>query len=74
MARRTSRILPYEGNRDHHYYLDGLKVNGKRMRLFKTLTVREIEGWLHGLDLSPQTVNNFRFLAGAYRSRAETRT
>jgi hypothetical protein len=44
------------------------------MRLFKTLTVREIEGWLHGLDLSPQTVNNFRFLAGAYRSRAETRT
>jgi integrase len=176
MARRTLRILPYNGNRDYHYYLDGLKVNGKRKRLFfateaeakeelkkwdrrirkegedalaisqelrvlaakcakrleafeksiwdatefyiehlermrgsvpvtvlfadyletkqraklsekhladikqrlgrfvadfsdraiKTLTVREIEGWLHGLDLSPQTVNNFRAIIGAF--------
>src|SRR5271165_3803444 len=86
MARRLLRILPYKGNRDYHYYLDGLKVNGKRRRLFftseaeakeelkkwdkrvrrfvagfsdraiQTLTVREIEDRLHGLDLSPQTV------------------
>jgi hypothetical protein len=34
MARRTLRILPYNGNRGYHYYLDGLKVNGKRKRLF----------------------------------------
>ena len=176
MARRTLRILPYNGNRGYHYYLDGLKVNGKRKRLFfateaeakeelkkwdkrirkegedalaisqelrilatkcakrldafeksiwdatefyvehlermggsvpvtvlfadyletkqraklsekhladikqrlgrfvadfsdraiKTLTVREIEDWLHGLDLSPQTVNNFRAIIGAF--------
>jgi hypothetical protein len=50
MARRLLRILPYKGNRDYQYYLDGLKVNGKRKRLtdfsdraIKTLTVREIE-------------------------------
>jgi integrase len=176
MARRVLRILPYKGNRDYQYYLDGLKVNGKRRRLFftseaeakeelkkwdkrvrkegedalaisqelrilaarcakrlepfqksiwdatefyiehlermrgsvpvtvlfndyletkqraklsekylanikqrlrrfvadfsdraiKTLKVREIEGWLHGLDLSPQTVNNFRAIIGAF--------
>lgn len=36
MARRTLRILPYTGNRGYHYYLDGLKVNGKRKRLFFT--------------------------------------
>jgi hypothetical protein len=36
MARRTLRILPYKGSRDYHYYLDGLKVNGKRKRLFFT--------------------------------------
>ena len=176
MARRTFRILLYKDNRDYHYYLDGLKVNGKRKRLFftteaeakeelkkwdrrirkegedalaisqelrilaakcakrlepfeksiwdatefyiehlermrgsvpvtvlfadylatkqraklserhladikqrlgrfvadfsdraiKTLTVREIEDWLHGLDLSPQTVNNFRTIIGAF--------
>ena len=30
------RILPYKGNRGYHYYLDGLKVNGKRKRLFFT--------------------------------------
>src|ERR1700732_1448774 len=34
MARRTLRILPYRGNLDYHYYLDRLKVNGKRKRLF----------------------------------------
>ena len=36
MARRRLRILPYKGNRGYHYYLDGLKVNGKRKRLFFT--------------------------------------
>jgi site-specific recombinase XerD len=35
-------------------------------RAIKTLTVREIEDWLHGLDLSPQTVNNFRAIIGAF--------
>ena len=48
MARRTSRILPYEGNRDHHYYLDGLKVNGKRRRLFFTTEAEakeELKKW-----------------------------
>jgi hypothetical protein len=30
------RILPYTGNRGYHYYLDWLKVNGKRKRLFFT--------------------------------------
>jgi len=35
-ARRLLRILPYKGNRDYQYYLDGLKVNGKRRRLFFT--------------------------------------
>jgi hypothetical protein len=34
MARRLLRILPYKGNRDYQYYLDGPKVNGKRRRLF----------------------------------------
>jgi integrase len=176
MAGRRLRILPYKGKRGYHYYLDGLKVNGKRKRLFftteakanealkkwdrrirkegedalaisqelrilaakcakrlepfeksiwdatefyiehlertrgsvpvnvlfadylatkqranlsakhladikqrlgrfvadfsdraiKTLTVREIEDWLHGLDLSPQTINNFRAIIGAF--------
>jgi len=176
VARRTLRILPYKGNRDYHYYLDGLKVNGKRKRLFfttegeakeelrkwdkrvrkegedalaisqelrilaakcakrlepfeksiwdatefyiehlermrgsvpvtvlftdylgikqranltekhladikqrlgrfvadfsdraiKSLTIPEIEDWLHGLELSPQTINNFRAIIGAF--------
>ena len=35
-------------------------------RAIKTLTVREIEDWLHELDLSPQTVNNFRAIIGAF--------
>ena len=34
MARRELRILSYKGDRDYQYYLDGLKVNGKRKRLF----------------------------------------
>ena len=34
MARRELRILTYKGDRDYQYYLDGLKVNGKRKRLF----------------------------------------
>ena len=34
MARRELRILPYKGDKDYQYYLDGLKVNGKRKRLF----------------------------------------
>ena len=28
------RILPYTGKRAYQYYIDGLKVNGKRQRLF----------------------------------------
>jgi integrase len=33
------RILPYKGDRDYQYYLDGLKVNGKRKRLsFRPVT------------------------------------
>lgn len=34
MSKRTLRILPYRGERSYQYYLDGLKVNGKRKRLF----------------------------------------
>ena len=34
MSGRQLRILPYQGNRDYQYYIDGLKVNGKRRRLF----------------------------------------
>ena len=34
MSRRELRIVPYNGDRDYQYYLDGLKVNGKRKRLF----------------------------------------
>jgi hypothetical protein len=34
MARRELRILPYKGDKDYQYYVDGLKVNGKRKRLF----------------------------------------
>ncbi len=48
MARRTSRILPFKGNRDYHYYLDGLKVNGKRKRLFFTTEAEakeELKKW-----------------------------
>jgi hypothetical protein len=48
MARRTLRILPYKGNRGYHYYLDGLKVNGKRKRLFFTTEAEakeELKKW-----------------------------
>jgi integrase len=34
VARRELRIAPYNGDRGYQYYLDGLKVNGKRKRLF----------------------------------------
>jgi integrase len=34
MGTRTLRILPYTGKRAYKYYIDGLKVNGKRQRLF----------------------------------------
>src|SRR6516225_3985197 len=34
MASSKLRIIPYSGDRDYQYYLDGLKVNGKRKRLF----------------------------------------
>jgi hypothetical protein len=34
MGTRTLRILPYTGERAYQYYIDGLKVNGKRQRLF----------------------------------------
>ena len=34
MSGTKLRILPYSGERDYQYYLDGLKVNGKRRRLF----------------------------------------
>ena len=48
MARRTLRILPDKGSRDHHYYLDALKVNGKRKRLFFTTEAEakeELKKW-----------------------------
>jgi hypothetical protein len=34
MGTRQLRILPYTGKRACQYYIDGLKVNGKRQRLF----------------------------------------
>jgi hypothetical protein len=34
MGTRTLRIIPYTGERAYQYYIDGLKVNGKRQRLF----------------------------------------
>jgi integrase len=34
MGTRQLRILPYAGKRAYQYYIDGLKVNGKRQRLF----------------------------------------
>jgi hypothetical protein len=34
MGTRALRILPYTGKRAYQYYIDGLKVNGKRQRLF----------------------------------------
>lgn len=34
MVGRELRIVPYNGEREYQYYLDGLKVNGKRKRLF----------------------------------------
>jgi hypothetical protein len=34
MGTPTLRILPYTGERAYQYYIDGLKVNGKRQRLF----------------------------------------
>jgi hypothetical protein len=39
-ARRTEHwdYFRIRGNRDYHYYLDGLKVNGKRKRLFSTIS------------------------------------
>jgi len=49
MARRTLRILPYKGNRDYHYYLDRLKVNGKRKRLFFTSEAEAKEELLRNL-------------------------
>jgi site-specific recombinase XerD len=35
-------------------------------RAIKSLTITEIEDWLHGLELFPQTVNNFRAIIGAF--------
>jgi integrase len=34
MGTRQLRILPYTGKRAYQYYIDGLKVNGKRQRQF----------------------------------------
>src|SRR5271157_1941096 len=34
MGTRQLRILPYTGKRAYQYYIDGLKVNAKRQRLF----------------------------------------
>jgi hypothetical protein len=34
MGTRQLPILPYTGKRTYQYYIDGLKVNGKRQRLF----------------------------------------
>src|SRR5260370_5465060 len=35
-------------------------------RSIKTVTIPEIADWLHGLDLSPQTVNNYRAVIAAF--------
>jgi hypothetical protein len=38
----------YKGNRVYHYYLDGLRVNGKRKRLFFTTEAKakeELKKW-----------------------------
>jgi len=34
MGTRQLRILPYTGKRAYQYYIDGLKVNGKRHDYF----------------------------------------
>jgi hypothetical protein len=34
MGTRQLRILSYTGKRAYQYYIDGLKVNAKRQRLF----------------------------------------
>lgn len=34
MPKRRLRILPYRGAKNYGFYIDGLKVNGKRKRLF----------------------------------------
>jgi hypothetical protein len=44
MGTRQLRIIPYTGKRAYQYYIDGLKVNGKRQRLFfKRRKLREGE-------------------------------
>jgi hypothetical protein len=46
MGTRQLRILPYTGKRAYQYYIDGLKVNGKRQRLFfkDDKSAKETEG------------------------------
>jgi hypothetical protein len=63
MARRTLRILPYKGNRGYHYYLDGLKVNGKRKRLFFTSeeeSKRNLRNGISGSEKKAKTRWQFR--------------
>jgi integrase len=78
MGTRTLRILPYSGNRDYQYYIDGLKVNGKRKRLFfktqkdaeeelKKLTKKTRREGEDALSLS----HDFRVLAGQCAKRLE---
>src|SRR6516225_6843279 len=47
MGTRQLRILPYTGKRAYQYYIDGLKVNGKRQRLFfKDEKSAKADSWL----------------------------
>jgi hypothetical protein len=54
-------ILPHKGNLDHHYYLDGLKVNGKRKRLFFTT---EAEAKAEGSLVAVTSANRIRIVSG----------
>src|SRR6202030_1445972 len=36
------------------------------VRLIRTVTVREVEDWLHGLSLGPQSVVNYRAVVHAF--------
>ena len=42
-------------------------------RLIKTVTVQEIEAWLHGLELGPQSTINYRAVAHAFFEHARKR-
>ena len=76
MGTRQLRILPYTGKRAYQYYIDGLKVNAKRQRLFlkdeksakaklKELTNKTRKEGEDALALS----HDFRVLAAKYSER-----